>query len=81
MALGKFRSAKALLYRYIFQHLTVRTVIGFIVVYSLLKTLNYGAVYYKNFQRFYVKVSEIREVVSSARDPKKPPATQANWTF
>ena len=59
MALGMFRRAKTLLHRYIFQYLTVRTVIGFIVVYSLLKTLKYGAVYYKNFERFYVKVSEI----------------------
>ena len=67
-----FRRAKVLLHRYVFQYLTVRTVIGFIVVYSLLNTLKYGAAYYKNFERFYVKVSEIQlDVLTNNARQKK----------
>ena len=51
-----FRRLRALCYRYVFQHLTLRTVIGVIVVYSLLRVLRHGVMYFKNFERFYVKV-------------------------
>lgn len=51
-----FRRLRALCYRNIFKHLTLRTVIGAIVVYSLLRVLRHGVMYYKNFERFYVKV-------------------------
>ena len=51
-----FRRLKALCHRYVFQHLTLRTVIGVIVVYSLLRVFRHGVMYFKNFERFYVKV-------------------------
>jgi hypothetical protein len=52
-----FRRIKAVLYRCIIQYLTIRVVVGVIVVYCLLKTLEHGVVRYKNLERFYVKVS------------------------
>ena len=51
-----FRRLKNLCYRYVFQQLTIRAVIGALVVYSLLKGLKHGVIYYQNFERFYVKV-------------------------
>ena len=54
-----FRRLKNLCYRFVFQHLTLRAVIGALVVYSLLKGLKHGVIYYQNFERFYVKVGLI----------------------
>ncbi len=54
-----FKRIKILISRHVLQHLTARTVAGFVVVYCLLKALKYGVLHYKNLERFYVKVGAI----------------------
>ena len=51
-----FRRIRTLINRHVLQHLTVRTVVGAIVVYCLIKSLKYGVLYYTNLERFFVKV-------------------------
>ncbi|XP_028398375.1 uncharacterized protein LOC114521988 isoform X1 [Dendronephthya gigantea] len=53
------RRLKNLFYRFVVQNLTVKTVVGFIVVICLLKTLKYGILYYADIERYYVKIENL----------------------